>query len=204
MMDQYLGHQCGPYCEHPQPYDAIPADLGPWITTVSGKRFFYEHPEDFAFDPEDIAYALSNICRFAGHTRAFYSVAQHCVLVSEIVPPSLALQGLLHDAAEAYTGDVVGPLKSLLPDFKFEIEVPTEEALFGQLGVPFEMNPMVKVADLMALATEIRDLMPAPTLMWSQGLPPPIMRRIVAWSPRHARERWLAKWATLQPRTSSA
>jgi hypothetical protein len=177
---------------------------GPWITTVSGKKFHYLHPEEFVFDPEDIAFALANLCRFAGHTRAFYSVAQHCVLVSEIVPPDLALQGLLHDAAEAYTGDVVGPMKSLLPEFKNEIEEPTERALFNQLDVPFPMDPWVKTGDLTALATEIRDLMPAPALMWSQGLPAPIERRITAWSPGFAHRMWLDRWETLTVPTSSA
>jgi len=179
-------------------------DMGPWITTVSGKKFHFLHPELFVFDPEDIGFALSNLCRFAGHTRAFYSVAQHCVLVSEIVPPGLALQGLLHDAAEAYTGDVVGPMKGLLNGFKRDIEEPTEAALFQQLGVSYPMDPWVKTGDLTALATEIRDLMPAPALMWSQGLPAPVERRIIAWSPNFAHRMWMDRWETLTVSVSSA
>jgi hypothetical protein len=59
----------------------------------------------------DIAHSLSQLCRFNGHTLRHYSVAQHCVLVSRLVDSDIALEGLMHDAEEAYTGDMTTQIK---------------------------------------------------------------------------------------------
>jgi len=85
-----------------------------YIQTLSGKKFSYQFATADDIDIEDIANALSNICRFAGHLPEFYSVAQHSVLVSQIVPPEFAFEALMHDAAEAYCQDIPAPLKALL------------------------------------------------------------------------------------------
>ena len=90
-----------------------------WITTYTGKRFDLEHPTPEMIDIEDIAHALSNICRWTGHTLYHYSVAQHSVNVSLMFDQrDDALWGLLHDAPEAYLGDVSQPLKALLPYYR--------------------------------------------------------------------------------------
>ena len=73
-----------------------------WIITASGKRFYLRRPTPADIDAGDVAHALAHICRFNGHTREFYSVAQHSILVSRLLPDELKLAGLLHDAAEAY------------------------------------------------------------------------------------------------------
>lgn len=128
------------------------------IQTFGGGCFDFNFPEEQTFDIYDIAHALSNICRFTGHTTSFYSVAQHCVLVSMLVPERLALKGLLHDAAEAYLGDVASPLKAMLPQYK-TIETRVENALLMSFGLSPGPDPIIKHADQRALVTEARDLM---------------------------------------------
>jgi hypothetical protein len=91
---------------------------GPWVCTNSGRDFYLLDPQPEDIVIEDIAHSLAHQCRYNGHTDSFYSVAQHCVLLSQVVYPSEALLALMHDATEAYVGDVVAPLKGLIPNFK--------------------------------------------------------------------------------------
>lgn len=128
-----------------------------WITTQSGKHFDYTSLSADAICIEDIACALSNICRFTGHVQDFYSVAQHSVHVSYLVPPEFALEALLHDAAEAYCSDINSQLKQLLPDYQRQIKA-VEAVIAAKFGLPASMSATVKHADLVMLATERRDL----------------------------------------------
>src|SRR5271165_4859950 len=89
-----------------------------WIQTYTGKKFFPMDPKPEDICIEDIAHSLSMICRFTGHSREFYSVAQHSVYVSELCSEQWMLHGLLHDAEEAYTNDLARPIKRL-KEFEF-------------------------------------------------------------------------------------
>lgn len=116
------------------------------ISTWSGKWFDILNPDHYEYDIKEIAHALSNLCRYTGHTNSFYSVAEHSVLVSRLVPADLALCGLLHDASEAYLGDVASPLKALLPEYH-KIEQSVESAIASHFRLQFPFPPEIKEAD---------------------------------------------------------
>lgn len=173
--------------------------MRPDILTVSGRYFDFTKPEECPVTVDEIAHALSHLCRFTGHTRKFYSVAQHSVLVSRIVPQQLALHGLLHDAAEALLGDVSAPLKRLLPDYK-ALERRVESAVLAQFGLAADMPAAVKAADLILLATEQRDLMPAHSDRWEWediGGIKPLPDSIIPWCPELAARRFLERFAEI-------
>lgn len=141
------------------------------ISTFSGQRINLEavSQDDLIVEImlSDIALGLSRTARFNGQTTEFYSVAQHSCMVADAVPERLRLAALLHDAAEYATGDIVSPLKAFFPQFK-EIELKIEKAIFAKFGIVISDydKKIIKSADLRALATEKRDLMPNSTEQW--------------------------------------
>ncbi len=168
------------------------------ILTVSGKYFDLLDPRSDDFRIEDIAHALSKICRFTGHCREFYSVAQHSVQVSHTVPRQHALAGLLHDAVEAFIGDVATPLKRLLPMY-VEIEKRIEKCINESFGLPAvappEIKELIKSADLRLLATEKRDLLPPNSGTWGIIADvEPLTYPIRAMDPRMAEYAFLARY----------
>lgn len=146
-----------------------------WIQTQSGRAFDLLDPRSEDVDIADIAHALARINRFNGHTAGEpYSVAHHSMLVADLLaswgaPPAIVREGLLHDASEAYYGDITSPLKAALRAFEIEQEGAHAGALDGltrtidravrqALELPDHETPIVKRADLVALAIERRDL----------------------------------------------
>ena len=126
----------------------------------TGNRFFdFANPESHDYCLIEIATALSKHCRYNGHCNGFYSVAQHSVYVCANVPDPYKFQALMHDAAEAYTGDIVTPLKQMLTDFK-KIEHRIEQAIYKYYDLPEQLDPCIKEADTRMLLTEKRDIMP--------------------------------------------
>ena len=128
-----------------------------YISTFTGKHFNFINISADDIDINDIAQGLSNECRFAGQISQFYSVAQHSVYVSQIVPPEYALEALLHDASEAYCKDLPSPLKALLPEYKV-IEKNVQKVICYKWDIPRTISDVVHYADLTMLATERRDL----------------------------------------------
>jgi hypothetical protein len=95
---------------------------------------------------EDIAWSLAHQCRYNGHTKMFYSVATHCILVSKFLPRVLQLDGLLHDASEAYLSDLPSPVKQVMPEYR-RIEAELERRIAAAFGLQYPMHPEVKWAD---------------------------------------------------------
>jgi 5'-deoxynucleotidase YfbR-like HD superfamily hydrolase len=145
----------------------------PWQQTYRGHRFEFHNPKARMVDVGDIAHALSLQCRFNGHVREFYSVAQHCVHVSGMLPDHLALVGLLHDASEAYLGDLITPVKAMVPQFKV-LEMKVEQAVADRFGFDSDLldHPLVKHADHVMLATEASQLLDCPPRGWDLHVAP--------------------------------
>lgn len=165
-----------------------------WFQTYSGQKFYPCSPTPDTIKICDIAKALSNTCRFNGHITTFYSVAQHSVLVSKIVPEEYAFEGLMHDAAEAYIGDMVRPAKYSMPDYQ-RIEKIIEEVIASKYGLKYPWPKEVKEADDILLATERRDLVPSKAL-WSISAEP-IKEKLIPLSNFDSEQEFLARFLEL-------
>lgn len=160
---------------------------GDWMLTYTGKAFYPMDPNPEDIDPRDIAHALSLLCRYNGHVKKFYSVAEHCVLISYALPQEFSLWGLLHDATEAYVGDMIRPLKSSMPAYRYA-EDRVMEAIASRFGLEGKMPDIVKEYDTRMLFTERATLMNL-----TQGKPwvgentiEPLPVNVQAWDPSTA------------------
>lgn len=162
-----------------------------WVVTLSGSRFSILKPDPDAVKIEDIACALARQARFNGHTRFFYSVGQHSCLGAQVSPTKdVALQMLFHDATEAYVGDLVSPVKALLPDFEI-IESRIHWAIAQKFGLEYPMPKIVKQIDRRLLATEIRDLITRDLKSWNIKEDEPFDFPIIPWPPEVTEARFL-------------
>ena len=166
-----------------------------WIQTYTGRKFTPMAPEPGDIDIRDIAHALAFLCRFNGHCHSFYSVAEHSVRVSCALPAGLAMQGLLHDAAEAYISDIPRPVKEGLPRFR-ELEDRLLARIMARFGQPEALTPDVLTMDTQLLATEARDLMLPPPEPWNLGADP-LPETIEPWEPTEAETRFLQRFREL-------
>lgn len=168
-----------------------------WMQVNSGEPFWplEAKPEDINLD--DIAHALGMVCRYAGHCTRFYSVAEHSVLLSYTVDPQHALWALLHDAAEAYIGDVVRPLKHELPGY-LVAERRLEEAIAAKFNLPGNMPDQVKEHDTRIVVDEREQIMAPSRLPWSalEGYAP-LGVTIVGWDPYRANRMFLDRFYQL-------
>lgn len=137
-----------------------------WIQTYTGRQFYPTNPDPNQICIEDIAHALSNICRFSGHCKAFYSVAEHSyVLSSYITDPKLALAGLLHDAAEAYMGDITTPVKRSIGGWK-GYEQTLTKLIYEKFNCAVQDTSVIAWLDLRMLLTERQQLMGQGVCLW--------------------------------------
>lgn len=176
---------------------AVKVEVGPSIMLHSGAWLDLSSPSTSNFTIEDIAHGLAHICRYSGQCRDFYSVAEHSLLVCDLVPEQ-GLSALLHDAAEAFLGDVTRPLKQMLPDYR-RIEHEVQSAIQHRFGLPAMLEPSIKRADLRVLAAEQAQIMPAGANDWAAeaGIAPaPVVVRHL--SPAAAKSAFLERFARLQ------
>lgn len=170
------------------------------FTTFTGIMFNPINPEIYMVNIKDICHSLSNVCRFGGHVSEFYSVAQHSVHVSQICDPEDALAGLMHDASEAYIGDMVRPLKytdSMQP-FR-EIELNLEKIIAKRFGINNPMPPSVKAADdVLVVAEALRLFNPQPKwALDTLSIKPHSFKLTDIWSPKFARAMFMQRFLEL-------
>ena len=186
-----------------------------WFPTFAGKIIDIENPTPDMIDVEDIAQALSMTCRYGGHCRDYYSVAEHSLGVEALGYYSTsqtpdysvrALALLLHDSAEAYLGDVVSPLKRLLGHPYADLEhrwLRAIEEKFDLGSALTNPDPLVKTCDLAILPVEIVNLCSPPHPDWWLKIDPPTVGQlsehsIECLSPSAARRRFLNRFRHLQ------
>lgn len=179
------------------------ARIGDWIQTRNRIAFYPLDPRPEEILIADIAHALSLQCRFTGHTRKFYSVAEHSVHVSRVCDPAEALWGLLHDATEAYMCDVSRPIKRLPEMAAYKTaEKNLQAAIMNRFSLPADEPAGVKRADTIMLGVEARDLMSPlkhpERWAWCTDLASETKIRVTRpWTPDQAREKFLARFAEL-------
>lgn len=172
---------------------------GDWIQTYTGKQYWPIDPKPEDVNIEDIAHALSMLCRFGGHCLKFYSVAEHSVHIARWLYPRhgahVALCGLMHDATEAYVTDVPRPLKPFLMGYK-QIEKDNWLAIASAFGLPATLPPAVKDADTRALAEEARQNM-APCVAEWNNVADTLGFVLEFWDAEHAELQFLAAFREL-------
>lgn len=164
----------------------LTGDKGPSITTYTGREFPLLEATVDDINIRDIAHALSNTCRYAGHCALFYSVAEHSCRLSFLVPEQLRLEALLHDASEAYLGDIPTPLKKLLPRYR-KIERRINEVIM--LKYDLRRSTLVRKYDKLICTPEVTSLLVNGHPGWE--LEPFQHQDIIPWPGRVAEEWFL-------------
>jgi 5'-deoxynucleotidase YfbR-like HD superfamily hydrolase len=168
------------------------------ISVYDGEYFDFLDPDSSVYTVATIAHALSNLCRYTGHVNRFYSVAEHSVLVSLAVPKKFAIEGLFHDAAEAFLGDVSSPLKKLLPEYRA-----LEDAVITSIAKKFNLSPWklhskeVHEADKRMYHAERQEIAPGKDNLWHTNLRAARTVKPVGFSPEVAKQLFLDRYNEL-------
>lgn len=187
-----------------------PGVKGGWLSTHSGRQFYPLAPKLEDILIEDIAHALAAQARWAGHTRHPFSVAQHCVLASRLVPASDALWALLHDASEAYLVDVPRLIKRLPAMAAYRaVEQLLQRTIYQRFGLTGPEPESVKQADLLLMVAEAQDLLPRLHPDWPEAIrtgraPRPAWTITDCWSHGKARSEFLKRFEELTASRSAA
>jgi uncharacterized protein len=185
-MDRLINEAAAQTEPPPEPAPAVaesPWLRADWMQTFTGKAFVPLDPRPDLIDRRDIAHALSLLCRYGGHASRFYSVGEHSLLISRALerdgaPLDVIRWGLMHDAAEAYLGDVIRPVKRSMPIYR-DAEARLLEVIAAVFGLPYDgggregYGPEVAACDNRILLDERAELLSAPPQKWDQeGLDP--------------------------------
>ncbi len=141
---------------------------GSWNQTALGGMFWAFDPRPEEVFLADIAKSLSKKCRFNGNCKVFYSVAEHSLWCSWLVPDQYALEALLHDAAEAYISDMIRPLKVHFPEYR-AVEDKIEQVIAERFELTFPFPPCIKEADQAMLHAEKEQIMMPPPADWCEA-----------------------------------
>lgn len=168
-----------------------------WMQTYTGRPFYPLEPTLDDIEIESIAHSLSMTCRYNGHCLKFYSVAEHCVLLSHTVDPEYARWALMHDAGEAYVGDMVRPLKPDMPEF-VAIETNLEVMIAGRFNLGWPMPAQVKEHDTRIVVDEMEQNMAPARLPWLllDGQRP-LGVTLQCWSPDRAEAEYMSRYQQL-------
>ena len=187
---------------------AVGDATSPWVQTASGAAFDLAGQDETQVNIHDIAASLSKLCRFTGATCTFYSVAQHSVVVSDALKrhgPLVQLLGLMHDAHEAYIGDITRPVAALLGSIGsysvlHDLKAIVQTTIHRKLRLPEKPSnrflDLIAEADEAALATELRDVMATPQRDWGLSVGP-LKKPITALPWHRAEEQFLDRYHTL-------
>lgn len=169
---------------------------GDWIETHSGGQFYPLSPNPDDIHIRDIARSLSMQCRYTGHVNKFYSVAEHCCLIHDLLVAAGCryepFVGLMHDATEAYVSDVPLPIKRMIPEFG-ELEALVWDAITWKFSLPTELPACVRDLDRRMVLAERKHLKVDSGHEWNvPGEMPDV--KIHCWSPAEAETQFLARF----------
>lgn len=166
-----------------------------YIRTISGTKFYYKRPTTKMVRLSDIVWSLSRLPRFLGHTNGIpYTVLRHSVLVHDLAPEDCRREALAHDFSEALGADIPSPLKALLPDYCV-IEQRIEQVLARKFKLRYPYPAAVKTADLVALATEMKQL--TNRRDWRDLPLGPAKVTIELWDEQRTRDEFMKRWNKL-------
>ena len=196
----------------PEP-DVIDESRGPWMQLVNGQPFYPFAPNFEVVTIEVIAHALAHQCRYGGHSKRFYSVAEHCVKLARYVEEtytagtpkiftehsyrSMIREALLHDMAEAVLVDMPRPIKHSLPDYQ-ALEDTIYRGLAKQFKVPERTGDVIKDLDRRICGDEYRQILNPCIEPWGMDIAP-LGVTIHGWEPHVARAIFLTVWESCKP-----